>query len=750
MDDPNKHPMFAHTPPPETPGAVWQELRSHLLGTADKAMDNLAPSGLQEWGRFAGLVHDLGKATPEWQAYLQKAHAEPDKAHGKVDHKRSGALHCHQFPTGIPLALAVAGHHGGLADWATLRQDHLADPKIACLLSKALETCLVELPSQLPALPGWISGQRERNKAKRSLEFFTRMLFSALVDADFLDTEHYYAQAGGRDSRERWTARSAFPPLKDYLPHLENHLLCFRALTGVQKLRAEVLETCRTAARGPRGAWTLTVPTGGGKTLSGLAWALHHADAHKDVSRVILALPFTTIIDQTAHVFRKVFARLAPTTILEHHSNLDPGHETMQSRVASENWDAPLVLTTQVQLFESLFSGRPSACRKVHRLQNSVIILDEVQSLPRHLLTPILDLLNELVAHYGVSLLLMTATQPSLGARMTASGPFPGLDPTPHEIIPAELETRLWKGLRRVHTRWPGGWEMPAADAEEYWTCLARRVLTHPQALVICHLKRDAQSLFQAIRNEDSTALHLSAAMCPAHRRAVLRAVRQRLRLGLPCPLVSTQVVEAGVDIDFPVVFRAMAGLESLAQSAGRCNREGRLEGLGQFFVFEPPTAPPGILKEHREVARTLLADNPELDLFAPDTFPRYFSWLHDPARLDGQGIQPLREELRFEAVSEAFRMIPDATTPVFLPICQRARRMLERLRREGPSREVLRALQPYSVSVYDQAFRELQSNSALESIGEGFHALYQAPGPHYDAAMGFTSRADAATLLMA
>ncbi len=742
--------LVAHTPPEEAPDADPQELMAHLEGTATRSEAHMAPLGFREWGRLAGLFHDLGKAAPTWQAYLRKAHAAPGQNHTKVDHKLSGAAFFSQkLPSGLPLSLAIAGHHRGLPDWADLKQTRLSDPKIATHLAQALDALPLSLPSEAPPLPAWIRDQQNKERGNRSLEVFTRMLFSALVDADSLDTEAYYAKTGNRKSFINWTARESFPLLEAYLPHLETHLKHFKSESSVHCLRAEVLAACRAAGPGPRGAWTLTVPTGGGKTLSSLAWALEHAKVH-GLRRVVVALPFTTIIDQTAKVFREAFADLDSPVVLEHHSNLDPRNETVQNRVAADNWDAALIVTTQVQLFESLFSNKPSACRKLHRLQDSVIILDEVQSLPRHLLAPILDLLNELVAHYGVSLLLMTATQPSLGTRSTASGLFPGFDPTPREIIPKSLEARLWEGLRRVETHWPGQWQAPEPKEEAYWETLAARVLEHPRALSICHLKRDAQALYRAIHRKDPEALHLSAAMCPAHRRAVLRAVRQRLSADRPCRLVSTQVVEAGVDIDFPVVFRAMAGLESLAQSAGRCNREGRLAQPGTFFIFDPPTNPPGVLREHRDVAQALLANDSNLDLFDPGTFPKYFAWLHDPARMDTLGIQPLRESLRFQAVNDTFRMIPDATTPIFLPICARARHLLDLLRNEGPKRDLLRALQPYTVSVFAGAFKELQGQGALDPVHEGFFALYQAPGPNYDAAMGFQAEADATTLLMA
>lgn len=742
--------LYAHTPPPEAPNAPWHDLEAHLSGCAEKAADNLARCGQSDWGRVAGVLHDLGKATPEWQAYLQACVAEPGKAHAKVDHKLSGALLAQREggAKALPLVLAIAGHHGGLHDREELRS-RLSEDGREARLARALER--LPVACAFPPLPGWLGRHQDRTRNQTSLESFTRMLFSALVDGDFLDTEAYYAGCGQAESRRALEARKQTPELASYVPALEAHLGTFSGDTPVRRLRGEVLDACRRGASGPRGAYSLTVPTGGGKTLSSLAWALHHAQAHGGLRRVIVALPFTTIIEQTAKVFREAFETLGPHAVLEHHSNLDPAHETPQNRVASENWDAPLIVTTQVQLFESLFSNRPSACRKLHALQDAVIILDEVQSLPRSMLAPILDVLNDLVANYGVSLLLMTATQPSLEVRTMAQGPFPGLDPAPVELIPAALAPRLWEGLRRVETLWPRDWEAPEALEPGFWEKLGERILEHPAALAICHLKGDAQALFEAVQRWDPHALHLSAAMCPAHRRETLKEVVRRLRANEPCRLVSTQVVEAGVDLDFPVVFRAMAGLESLAQSAGRCNREGTLEVPGRFFVFEAPTQPPGALKEHLAVARTLLQANPSLDLFHPSTFPAYFRWLYnDPVRLDAMGIQPLRQNLRFQAVNDAFRMIPEVTSPVFIPWDDMARRHLERLRHGGPSRDVLRALQPYTVAVYDRAFRELQQQGALDPVAEGFQALHQAPGPHYHAATGFRAAADATTLLMA
>ncbi len=525
-------------------------------------------------------------------------------------------------------------------------------------------------------------------KTKRSVELFTRFVFSALVDADFLDTEGFVAQAGDRESAERAFARSAdWPSLTACDKSLDAFIVKLQASaadTLLNRLRRRVLEECVAAAERPRGAFSLTVPTGGGKTLASLAFALKHALANGQ-RRIVVVLPFTAIIDQTADVFRKVFANLGADVLVEHHSAVDPDVETRTTRTASENWDAPLVVTTQVQLFESLFSNRPSKCRKLHNLARSVIVLDEVQSLPHAVLASILDVLNELVAHYGVTLLLTTATQPSLHTRTLGGAEFAGLSPRPTEIVSGPLATDLWAGLRRVRVTWPAhGPERPEPAADDAWAALAQEIAGHERALAIVHLKRDARALHGALELLCPDALHLSAAMCPVHRRKTLAEVRRRLSGGEPCRLVSTQVIEAGVDVDFPVVFRAMAGLESLAQSAGRCNREGRLDRPGDFRVFIAPTQPPQSLRLHRDIARSMLAADPALDLFSPETFARYFDRVYANRDLDSWEIQDLRDNLKFASTATAFRMIDQGGESLLFRWNEAVRTSIRELRHAG------------------------------------------------------------------
>jgi len=754
------HELAAHAP--QESERPWHLLVDH--SEAVSRMTALFTSTVMDaqWGRLAGIWHDMGKAAPDWQAFIRAAgeaatEAHVEEAEGKrrhgPPHSATGALHAVEKlgqRLGCSLAFAIAGHHGGIPDRERLRErlKDSEEQKRYAVVAASAGSDATDLVN--PILPSWLQSSCSAEKGSRSLELFVRMLFSALTDADFLDTENYFSRAGGDDAKAKQSARSVgWPNVTEYLHALDafmaNKQMSARP-TPVNCLRSEVRAACVTAAAEPRGSFSLTVPTGGGKTLAGLTFALGHAAAHK-LRRVVFALPFTSIIEQTCGVMREVFADLGSEVVLEHHSAVDQDKATAVGRVAAENWDAPLIVTTQVQLFESLFANRPGACRKLHNLIDSVLVLDEVQSLPASLLAPILDVLDELVNHYGVTVLLMTATQPALHRRDLGARQFPGLTTVPREIVPRDLATRLWEGLRRVEVHWPTDLEVARTErADDFWQSLAEDLSEHDQVLVITHLKKDAQALWQAVSRLDGEAFHLSAAMCPEHRSQVLKTVKERLRAGRRCRLVSTQVVEAGVDIDFPVVFRAMAGLESLAQSAGRCNREGSLP-TGHFFVYRAPTQPPKSLRLHQDVAQSMLAGTPELDIFVPETFRDYFDRLYSHRDLDLHRIQPMRAGLRFQETAETFRMIEQASNTVFVPLDSRSKDALHVLRFAGPSRERLRALQRYGVSVYPNQFQSLQAEGAVEEIHPGLWALCS--DLHYDKSLGLRTAADASTALI-
>lgn len=733
--------FFAHT----RQGAGvehWHTLERHLKDTGARASAFSAHFGDSALAYCAGLWHDMGKYAPDWQAFLREAgenaqnlgedtpeERRPARRRGP-DHSTAGAIHALEVVSNKfvarALSLVIASHHGGLPNLGDIER-RLADTE----KRRRYATALSEAPSEIritppPSLPSFIATGGSIDDQKRRYELFVRMLFSALVDADFLDTEEFLDEGQRVANRRGWT------PIADYLEPLRSHLVALAqsstASGAVREARTSVLRWCQEAARRPPGAFSLTVPTGGGKTLSSLWFALEHARIH-GLRRVIIALPFLSILDQTAAVLRQIFEpALGESVLVEHHSSITPEKDTLRNRLAAENWDAPLVVTTQVQLFDSLFARRTSACRKLHNLAESVVLLDEVQTLPVGLLNPILDVLQQLIANYHTTLLLTTATQPALHARTLGPLQFVGLDPAPMEIVPPNDLPRLVDSLRRVEIRWP---DSPAATT---WDSLGAEIANERQVLAIVHRRADARELWRQVGARVSGAVHLSALMCPAHRRIVLREIKEALAAEAPCRVISTQLVEAGVDVDFPVVYRAMAGFESLAQSAGRCNREGRID-RGSFRVFRAPTEPVGSLRHHLQIGEAMLAAHPELDLLSPATFRSYFDRLYSEKDRDAHGIQPMRQALRYEDVASAFRMIDEATTTIIVPFDKQAEWEINALRYGGPSRSRFRALQSYAVSVYANAKASLESHGAIELLHDSIWVLVSMA--HYDDDLG-------------
>jgi CRISPR-associated endonuclease/helicase Cas3 len=739
------------------PGDGWHELGDHLRSVGELAAGFALAWNSASWGRVAGLWHDLGKAAVDWQEFLREAgieahvqgdeYPEPRRTGRKrgPDHSSAGAIHAGRAlgSFSLPIQFAIAGHHAGLAnkqDLATRLKNKQERYELAGVEANP------EIAGHRPELnwPHSIGTASNKAEHRRRLETFIRMIFSALVDADFLDTERFYLSKVDAPARKDAT-RGAWPPFESYLPVLESFLQSLHgksALSPINIQRQRALGWCIESAAGPQGAYSLTVPTGGGKTLSSLAFALHHAKRH-GLQRVIVALPFTSILDQTATVFSEVFGVLGSRTFLEHHSAIDPKRDTAVNRLATENWDAPLILTTQVQFFESLFANRTSRCRKLHNIAGSIVILDEVQSLPASLLSPILHQLQELCRTYRMTLLLTTATQPALHSRELGSRFFHGLDPQPTEIVPSLEMEELFNSFRRVRVQWP------TTSEPMSWATLAAALFDQAQVLAIVHRRADAFLLWSELKalEPESPPLHLSALMCPAHRRQVLARARGKLIEGRSCRLVSTQVIEAGVDIDFPVVYRAMAGLESLAQSAGRCNREG-LRAIGEFRVFKPRTDPPVLLRLHRDIAEIMLQLDSNLDITLPATFRDYYDRLYSHTSLDVHGIQALREELRFEDTAAKFRMIDDATETVFIPYGAQGRKAVDALRYSGPSRDRFRALQPFGVAVYPNDLRKLEAAGAIELLHESAYVLVS--DFHYDAEAGLRVEIEDLPLLIA
>jgi CRISPR-associated endonuclease/helicase Cas3 len=668
-------------------------LLDHLRAVAEGAARFATPFGGAELARLAGLWHDLGKYAAGFQKMIREAngfeaHIEGD-AGGPRDHSSAGAIHAAQTlgAAGTPIAFAIAGHHAGLSNQSELgeRLRSKGDPG-------GNDRCLVRakdggaprdlLAAEPPPLPAHLHGLTQDHR--RRGEMFTRMLFSALCDADFLDTEAFYREGQA-------TLRGRSPTIGDLASQLEQRLDGLEArapATEVNRVRAEVRRACSTAAQSAPGIFSLTVPTGGGKTLASLSFALAHAQKH-GLSRVVVAIPFTSIIEQSARAYRDALP--AAGAVLEHHSALDPRVETPQNRVASENWDAPVIVTTTVQLLESLFANRPGACRKLHRLARSVIVLDEAQSLPAGMLAPILDGLRTLVRDFGASIVICTATQPAFGKTPWLDAGFENVN----EIVPPQV--RAFERLRRVRTRWPAS---PDPTAYED---LATEVARERDVLSIVHRRDDARMLTCALdqRLGDDATLHLSALMCAEHRSRVLATIKERKRGGEPVRLVATQLVEAGVDLDFAVVYRALGGLDALAQAAGRCNREGRRDSLGELRVFVAPTNPPrGVPEAGLRITQGMLSGVPDLDLFAPAAFETYFRLLYSTRNLDEKQIQEARAALRFKDVADLFKLIDDDwSAPIVVPYGD-AEARIEAVERLGPTRETLRAVQRLTVNV--------------------------------------------------
>ena len=696
------------------------DLATHLEEVAKLASKRGGKFEAEELGHWVGLWHDLGKFHPDFQAYL----SAPAAPHGP-DHKGAGALLASEICDA--LAFLVARHHGGLPSRADLKnwlREKTNEGRMGETLALARSSGLPLGPASTLRLPAFVS-------SKLGADFFLRMLFSALVDSDFLDSERHF-------NPEKSAIRPRATSLEDLWRVFEANQLALsgRQKDSVNRIRHEVYLAALGAADQPPGFFRLTVPTGGGKTRSALAFGLKHASRF-GLHRLIVGIPYTSIIEQTADEYRKIFGG---EVVLEHHSALaageNPENPTAQeiwSRLASENWDAPIVVTTTVQLFESLFASRPSKCRKLHNLARSVLILDEVQTLPTRLLEPILDVLQELVAHYGVSVVLCTATQPALDDRAHLKGL-----PNVREIAPNP--ERLFLDLRRVRYVW--------TSEKMRWREVADQMRAEPQALTVLNTKRDAIALLDALH--DPCALHLSTLLCGAHRRDVLSDVKRRLKSGEPCRLVSTQVVEAGVDLDFPLVLRAVGPLDRIVQAAGRCNREGRLvPDRARVILFDPLEGgrlPGGEYQTATDNSRVMLR-SPGFNFDDPATYNTYFRQLYQLVDLDAEGVQAKRRSLDFPAVAESFRMIRDDAVPVVVHYRgvagddARADELVAaiRARPEAFTRDLLRRLQPYLVNLHVRMIPALQINGLIVDLLPG---LAEWVG-HYDPVRGivFESR---------
>ncbi|MBW7883706.1 MAG: CRISPR-associated helicase Cas3' [Caldilineaceae bacterium] len=708
--------------------AEWQRLKDHLVASGDLAFALGRDAGVSHLAKVAGLLHDIGKYSQAFQDRLRGSKR-------LVDHATAGAREVMTLFPDPPhrhfaelISYCIAGHHSGLPDYGSMGDTEIEGTLLARREKKKLEDYgayrseieLAALEFQPPRIKSsrLRFGDRQRAYDGFSISFLTRMVFSVLVDADWLETERF--MLGEANSRGKHATLEALAyEFEQYMKRFAN------PQSAINRKRTETLHACLAKANQEAGFFTLTVPTGGAKTLASMAFALKHAVA-RELKRIIYVIPFTSIIEQNAAVFREAFGSLGQENVLEHHANLDweqlrqDGDQEGVSayeklKLAAENWDVPIVVTTNVQFFESLFASRKSRSRKLHNIAKSVVIFDEVQMLPREFLRPCLLAMSDLVHNYGVSIVLSTATQPALQDFFPSGVTFTELAPDP----PA-----LFDFYRRVRVTNLGKLTDEA---------LLARLNEHPQVLCIVNTRRHAKGLFDGLTGEGS--FHLSTLMCPTHRKATLAEIRARLENDQPCRVVSTQVMEAGIDVDFPVGYRAMAGLDSIIQAAGRVNRENRRPS-GDIFVFEPQTEfirrTPTFVEQTAAVARAILrdfADDPTT-IAAIRAYYQQLYALQDEKAFDvrqilncfDKGTKTL--DFDFKTAAENFKLIDDNTIAVIIPYNEEAKQLLNTLKYTPYPSAVLRKLQLFSVNIYEREFAALQSQGAIQTIHERYHAL--------------------------
>jgi CRISPR-associated endonuclease/helicase Cas3 len=708
--------FFAHTKE-YADKSEWQMLVTHLNNTADLATEMGRDAGISELARIAGLTHDLGKYSLAFQRRL-------DGSTQRVDHATAGAKELWRLFADTQrwqatvLAYAITGHHGGLLDYGSMG-DVAGESSFCGRLKKNIEdysAYKAEIDLSGLTLPT-LSLKRTAHMGF-SVSFLTRMLYSTLVDADWLETETF-VEDGAKPRGEHERIETLTKRFNQALRRFDN------PQSAINQKRTETLTACREKAAAPQGIFTLTIPTGGGKTLASMAFALNHATKHS-LKRIIYVIPFTSIIEQNAGVFKDY---LGKENVLEHHSNFDwdqlkrrdkaenQDDETNKVaeklKLASENWDIPVVVTTNVQFFESLFANQKSRCRKLHNLAKSVIIFDEAQTLPREFLQPCMLAVQELVLNYGASAVFCTATQPQLKRFLPEMPEFTELAPDPQS---------LFNFYKRVQVKQSG----TLTDDE-----LLERLNTHEQALCIVNTRKHAKGLFDKLSNEGR--FHLSTLMCPAHRKETLLEVRERLKNGETCRVVSTQVMEAGIDVDFPVGYRALAGLDSVIQAAGRVNREGKNPNGGEMYVFEPNTAfikrTPIFIKQTGEVARNVLREQAS-DPTSMKAIQSYFNLLfnlQDKQAFDAREVLSCLkgpDGFDFRTAAEKFKLIDNNTVAVIIPRGDEARDLVRSLPFVQHPTAILRKLQNYMVNIYENEFNNLNSMGVIEMAADTYPVL--------------------------
>ena len=698
--------------------AEWQPLIDHLTNTGKIAAELGHDAGVSELARAAALLHDLGKYSEAFQRRLEGASR-------RVDHSTAGAQALmRQFPhspIATLLAYSIVGHHAGLPDYGDAT-DVAGQGTLVSRLKANLEdysACSGELDLAEIDLPKCLQVRPIHEPRFFSIAFLTRMIYSALVDADFLETETYVA-GGGKP-------RGGYASIPSLCQTLNRELRCFdNPTTPLNRKRTAILRSCADNADCDQGLFTLTVPTGGGKTLSSMAFALNHAVRH-GLKRIIYVIPYTSIIEQNAAIFKEL---LGEENVLEHHANFDweqfrdrhresPGDMTnsamMKLKLAAENWDIPIVVTTNVQFFESLYAHQSSRSRKLHNIARSVIIFDEAQMLPLGYLKPCMTVIRELVTYYHVRSVFCTATQPSL-ERFFGDEPFTELAPNP---------TDLYTFFKRVQVKHAGVMD----DAT-----LVERMGASDQALCIVNTRKHARGLYRMLadRVPAEDVFHLSTLMCPAHRKETIAEIRAWLSEGVPCQVVSTQIMEAGIDVDFPVGFRSMAGLDSIIQAAGRVNRENRRSEISELIVFEVDSEfvgrMPGYIRQGGDLTRQVFPQHS--DPASLEAIAAYFERLYAVQGHDALDVKKVLShfgtgavQFDFRSASEKFRLIEDSTLPVIIPYGDRARHLLGRLKESEYPGSLMRRLQLYTVNIYEREFLALEDLGLID-IYAGTYAV--------------------------
>ena len=679
-------------------GERIQTLKAHLEGTAGLAGEFAGRFGKSDWGYCCGMLHDIGKYSDAFQKKIQ------EDSGARVDHATAGAQVCAE-KGGLYgfMSYCIAGHHAGLPDTGSTadtgnapslegrKQKHIPDYHAYQSEIKIPEVTTIPFEVKNAKSPDF------------SLSVFIRMLYSCLVDADFLDTESFM--------KNGQMERSPGEPMDALLRRLEAYIegwLNNQDIDTVNGRRTEILKNCLECGSRERGMFRLTVPTGGGKTVASLAFALRHAAANQ-LERVIYVIPYTSIIEQNADVFRGI---LGEQNVLESHCNVDyeSSEELKPMQLASENWDKPVVVTTNVQFFESLFSNKSSRCRKLHNIANSVIIFDEAQMLPMDYLKPCVMMMEELVRNYQSSIVLCTATQPALASFFQDGEKIFELCPRMEEQF-RFFERAKFENIGKV-------------TEEE----LRERISQDQQTLCIVNTRKRAQSLYRSLAGEG--VYHLSTTMSPKHRRQILKTIRERLQRREKCIVISTSLVEAGVDLDFQTVYRQLAGIDSMIQAAGRCNREGKRsadESRVYVFQFEEKENVPG-QRQQIDAAKILLAEGREIsDLeCVEEYFKRLYHFRGDA--LDKKRIlQEFSKKIyNFAKVGREFRLIEESTKTILVKREEGAEELLAQIRQQGYSKSVMRRAQQYCIQVYDRDFEKLYGAGMVREVSADIEDFFE------------------------